>query len=471
MLDEFLAFVGKHNLFDKDSRLLVALSGGIDSAVLCRLLHEAGFHFDVAHCNFHLRPGECDRDEAFVRSIASSYGVECHVAQFDTTTYAAAHSLSIEDAARQLRYAFFRRLAEQQGYSPVVTAHHADDSTETFFLNLMRGTGISGLHGILPSHDGIVRPLLPFSRRQIEAYAAANNVAHVDDSTNADTRYRRNAIRHRLMPLLRSISPSIDDVMQANISRMRDVELVYRNAIAALRLRLLSTEGDTTVIDFQALLGTPEPRLTYLYELIAPYGFSAHDAQTLLSLPPSSSGQQLLSPTHKLIKNRYQLLITNAKAETQSESCNADDAERLISLSSSNNCCELRIANSRLLLTLQYGESMPSCFRQAPDSALINADSLAWPLHLRRWREGDRFQPFGMKGTQLLSDYFSDHKFSLLQKEQALLLTDNNGIILWLVGHRAAEQARVTPATKVVLHARLSPASPTTQKPISVFDY
>ncbi|MBQ9473336.1 MAG: tRNA lysidine(34) synthetase TilS [Bacteroidales bacterium] len=452
MLDEFLAFVAKHNLFDKDSRLLVALSGGMDSSVLCRLLHEGGFRFAVAHCNFHLRPGDCDRDEAFVRSLAARYGVECHVAQFDTTAYAAAHHLSIEEAARQLRYDFFRQLAAQMGYCAIATAHHADDSVETFFLNLLRGTGISGLHGILPSHDGIVRPLLPFSRSQIEAYATANNVSHVEDCTNADTRYRRNAIRHQLMPLLRSLSPSVDSVMLANIDRMRDVELVYRSAVEAVRRQLLRSDGDTAIVDLQGLLALQEPRRTYLYELMAPYGFSFHDAATLLAMPPASSGQQLLSPTHKLLKNRTQLLITPRHAPQAG-------APRELSYQSCLSGVAVPLDGALLQLSLGPYDGTP--LRQPSNTALINADGLAWPLRLRHWRKGDRFKPFGMKGSQLLSNYFSNHKFSLLQKEQAWLLTDSNDAILWLVGHRAADHTRITPATKQLLFAQLLPQTDT----------
>ena len=242
MLQRFIDYATQQHLFPQGQKVLLAVSGGRDSVVMTDLFHRAGIPFEIAHCNFNLRPGDCDRDEAFVRRMAERYGVACHVASFDTRAEAAATGESIEEAARRLRYEYFAQL------SPLVaTAHHRDDSIETFFLNLFRGTGIAGLHGIRPnsqfsilnSQFSIVRPMLCFSRADIDAYVAEHGLEYVEDYTNAELDARRNRIRHQLMPLLRELYPSVDDTMQANIERLHDTELIYRTYIDELRQRLI----------------------------------------------------------------------------------------------------------------------------------------------------------------------------------------------------------------------------------------
>lgn len=430
MLDEFNRFVAKQQLFDSNSRVLAAVSGGKDSVSLCWLLHRGGYNFSIAHCNFHLRGEESDRDEAFVRSLAREYGVECHVTHFDTRGVAAAEHLSIEEAARKLRYDYFERLRVAHGYDCIATAHHRDDSTETFFLNLMRGTGIAGLHGIRPRNGYIVHPMLPFGRDQIDALVAQEELQYVTDSTNSDVQFRRNAVRHQLMPLLRQLSPSIDRVMQDNIARLAETEAVFRQAVENERQKLFRQDGEEIRIEWSSVQNLAEPRRTYLFEMLRPYGFSAADVDTLLSMQADTSGRQILSPQYILLKDRGQVVLRPVQEH----------------------------ADEQPELDYQLEEGCPADCRVPRTEALFDADRLRFPLHLRHWRNGDRFVPFGMKGGQLLSDYFSNNKFSLFKKDSAWLLCDADDTILWVVGHRASNNARVGEATARTLHVRLKQA-------------
>ena len=326
MLQRFTAYAAQQHLFPQGQTALLAVSGGRDSVVMTHLVRRAGIPFEIAHCNFHLRPGDCDRDEAFVRQIADSYGVPCHVASFDTRAVAAATGESIEEAARRLRYTFFADLCRDYGYHCVATAHHRDDSIETFFLNLFRGTGIAGLHGIRPiSHLTLntnrltlVRPLLCFSRADINAYVEQHGLEYVEDYTNSELDARRNCIRLQLMPLLRELYPSVDDTMQANMERLHDTELIYRAYVDELRLRLVSPcathlpylDLAMRSIDLDELVDTRLPIPTLLFELLQPYGFSAAVcADIVAAIPDAHTGSRFLSPTHEAVIDRGRLVI------------------------------------------------------------------------------------------------------------------------------------------------------------------
>lgn len=437
------------NLFCPRQKGLLAVSGGLDSSVLCHIMAQARFPFAIAHCNFHLRPGDCDRDEQFVRSLAQRYGVDLYVEQFDTLAYASQQHLSVEEAARNLRYRFFREVVEGkhscESYGApdsfpleyIATAHHRDDATETFFLNLLRGTGLSGLHGI-PARNGlIVRPLLPFGRDELVAYAEAEGLQHVEDYTNASTAYRRNQVRHQLMPLLRQLAPDIDRTMQRTIAHLSDAEQVYLSAIQTLRDETVSEENGYLSIPILRI-ETFTPQRTLLFELLRPYGFTAAVVDDLLAALRSQSGIQYLSPTHRLVKDRTHLLITPLQETLQSLPTIERRSQRLTLPD-----------GGQLILTLI---DKPIGFQ--PDRrinvATFDADRLQWPLHLRHWIPADRFRPFGMKGSQLVSDYFSDHKFTLLQKEQTLLLCDASNAILWIMPHRVADYRVSTSTTQVL---------------------
>lgn len=440
------------NLFCPEQKGLLAVSGGIDSTALCHLMHQARFAFSIAHCNFHLRPGDCDRDEYFVRELAKRYGVNLYVAQFDTIAYATQYGQSIEEAARNLRYQFFNDIldgkVEPQWKAPnsevkeslayIATAHHRDDSTETFFINLLRGTGLAGLHGIPSVNGNIVRPLLPFGRDEIEQYAQMNGLSHVEDFTNATTAYKRNQIRLQLMPLLREIEPNIDRTMQQNIARLADAEKIYQSYISLVRGQVLVQKEDGYSIAISEIEKL-SPQRTLLFELIREFGFSISQVDEILNGLHSQSGLQFYSRTHRIVKDRSQLLVFRFTLSPESDNLIIEKKNSNVLLSNGN--------VMRVSLIANYPSFEPS---KSKDTACLNAEQIQWPLSVRHWKEGDRFRPFGMKGTRLVSDYFSDQKFSLIEKEQALFLVDSKDTILWIIGHRVAHYP-IKPSTKNIL--------------------
>ncbi len=447
MYDQFLRYIEKEHLVAKGQRVLLAVSGGRDSVALCHLVARAGFPFAIAHCNFHLRPGDCDRDEEFVRSLADSYRVPCYVAQFDTNSYASDNHLSIEEAARNLRYAFFEEVRQHNGYDLIVTAHHRDDTIETFFINLLRGTGISGLCGIPARNGNVVRPMLPFGRDDINRYVSENNLAYVDDATNFQPLYLRNRIRLQLIPLLRQLSPSFDTTMQDNIARLTDASMLYGSAVEAVRQRIVF-HGDGRVSIPIDELNRLSPLNTYIYELLRPFGFSPSTAAQIAESLKSQSGKQFFSHTHRLVKDRNLLLVSPLVGEmaddiiVQRDSLRDDVATPFV-VPVNSSCLKLQVKS-----TFAYPPHLET------DEAWFDFEQLRFPLTVRRWHHGDRFVPFGMKGSRLVSDLFSDLKMSLVDKENSWILCDATGTILWVVGLRAAAVARVHPATKKVLQCR-----------------
>ena len=438
MLQRFKEFAAQQHLFPSGQTVLLAVSGGRDSVVMAHLVHRAGIPFEIAHCNFNLRPGDCDRDEAFVRRLAESYGVPCHVASFDTRAVAAATGESIEEAARRLRYEFFAQLITHNSelITVLATAHHRDDSIETFFLNLFRGTGIAGLHGIRPtshltlptSHLTVVRPLLCFSRADIDAYVAEHGLEYVEDYTNSELDARRNRIRHQLMPLLRELYPSVDATMQANMERLHDTELLYRAYIDELRATLLQPcpsrlpylDLPMQALDLSQLLPTTHyPLPTTIYELLQPFGFSAAVcADIAAAIPDAHTGSRFLSPTHEAVIDRGRLVIAPL----------ADVVKP-----------DVTIAEQPVPQSLRHDAGSLS--------ELVDADLVSLPLTVRPWQPADRFHPFGMKGSRLVSDFLKDLKLNAVEKRHVHVAVDATGSIVWVVGLRLDNRFRLTETT------------------------
>ncbi len=439
MLQRFTAFAAQQHLFPPGQTVLLAVSGGRDSVVMAHLFHRAGIPFEIAHCNFHLRPGDCDRDEAFVRQLAAGYGVPCHVASFDTRAVAAATGESIEQAARRLRYEFFATLITQNSklLTLLATAHHRDDSIETFFLNLFRGTGIAGLHGIRPRSElktqnskpiTVVHPMLPFGRADIDDYVRRHGLEYVEDYTNAELDARRNRIRHQLMPLLREFYPSVDDTMQANIGRLHDTELIYRAYIDELRQRLIQPcpsripylDLHMQAIDIAELTATNLPLATLLYELLQPYGFSAPvvaDISSALHAP--RTGSCFRSSSHEAVIDRDRLVVAPLAP----------------------------VVAPTLSVT---AVPQPSAVGN-PQVEYIDAASVSLPLTVRPWQAADRFHPFGMRGSRLVSDFLKDQKLNVIEKRHVHVAVDADGRIVWVVGLRLDDRFRLTESTKQVL--------------------
>lgn len=439
MLQRFTAYAAQQHLFPQGQTVLLAVSGGRDSVVMTHLVRRAGIPFEIAHCNFHLRPGDCDRDEAFVRQIADSYGVPCHVASFDTRAVAASTGESIEEAARRLRYTFFADLCRDYGYHCVATAHHRDDSIETFFLNLFRGTGIAGLHGIRPiSHLTLntnrltlVRPLLCFSRADIDAYVAEHGLEYVEDYTNSELDARRNRIRLQLMPLLRELYPSVDDTMQANMERLHDTELIYRAYVDELRSHLVAPcpsrlpylDLRMQALDLARLAALHAPLPSLLYELLQPYGFSAAVcADIVAAIPDAHTGSRFISPTHEAVIDRGRLVIAPLTD----------------------------VATPAVVVA---GQPVSQPIQPAADtcSELVDAALVELPLTVRPWQPADRFHPFGMKGSRLVSDLLKDLKLNIIEKRHVHVTVDASGRIVWVVGLRLDNCFRLSETTTKVL--------------------
>lgn len=440
MQQRFEQFIRDEHLFPEGEQVLIAVSGGRDSVVLTHLVHAAHIPFAIAHCNFNLRPVDCDSDEAFVRSLAESYGVPFFVAHFDTNSYAASHHLSVEEAARELRYRFFDQLLDSHHLAVVATAHHRDDAIETFFINLLRGTGLAGLQGIPVRNNRIVRPLLPFGRDEIDAYVAQHHLQYVDDCTNSQPLYLRNRIRLQLIPLLKSLSPSFPATMQSNMQHLADAWHIYQSAIQTMAHELLLPCREGFAVDIDSLRRL-EPLPTCLFELLRPFGFTAAVVDDIAKSLDAQSGKQFLSPTHRLVKDRHQLILAPLSSAP-------DD---IIAIDAIDNVPPLPVP---LALTVAHYDGSP--IRLDSNQAWFDLDRLHFPLRLRHWRNGDRIKPFGMQGSRLVSDLFSDNKISRLQKETAWLLTDADDNILWVLGMRASSIAPVSAHTSTVLKLVLS---------------
>lgn len=444
MLNQFLDYICEEHLIAEGQQVLLAVSGGRDSVVMTDLMSQSGFAFAIAHCNFHLRPDDCDRDERFVRNLAKRYGVPCFVAHFDTEDYARAKGLSIEEAARNLRYDFFEEVRSREGYDGIATAHHRDDSVETFFINLIRGTGIAGLHGIQPRNGRVIRPMLCFDRETIDRYVQEHAIAYVEDETNAQPLYLRNKIRLQLLPLLRTLSPSFDATMQSNMHRLQEAEQVYRYAVERMMRELVQITSECEWIDILELRRQVAPA-TLLFEWLRPYGFTSITTAQIFNALEGQSGLHFFSSTHKVLKDRDKLMLFPLPQATE-----LTDYNRHFTIDP-----QMHQLSEPVPLLFELLPAGDRVLKMPRSSACFDYDKLQFPLYLRHWHKGDRFQPFGMKGTRLLSDLFTDAKLNREEKTRIWLLCDAVDRILWVVGLRASAMAAVTPQSQRVFRVTL----------------
>lgn len=438
---EFKAFVDEQRLFSKDDRILLALSGGVDSVVLAELLLELGYTFSAAHCNFHLRGEESNRDAEFVIKWAERKKVKLFVQDFDTYAYMQEKGISLEMAARELRYSWFENLMQENQIDYLLTAHHADDSAETFFINLLRGTGIAGLHGILPKNGNIIRPLLFATRKSILDYAELKNIQFVEDSTNSETKFLRNKIRHRLIPMLKEISPDFDSIIRKNIERLRDTETVFRNTVENVKDEIIIRENENIKISI-AELQSLNPMGIYLYEILSDYGFNESVVNNVSMVLDAESGKRFYSKTHCLLKDREYLLIYPIDKD-EKETNYSIDAEI-------TSIIDPFKAKIEVLKDLNF-ISVP----KKANVAMLDMDLLNFPLELRHWKQGDSFVPFGMRKKKKLSDFFTSNKYSLLDKERQWLLCSGDEIV-WVVGKRIDDRFKVSNSTKSVLKIEIN---------------
>lgn len=429
------AYIEKHQLLDEELPVLVGFSGGADSVALLSLLVQLGYPCVALHCNFHLRGDESLRDERFAEETARKLGVPFHKTDFDTPAYAALHHLSIEMAARELRYNWFEEMRQRLGAQAIAVAHHRDDSVETVLMNLIRGTGVRGLGGIRPKNGYVVRPLLAVSRSEILAWLEEQQMTYVTDSTNLSDAYTRNFIRLRVLPLLEELNPSVKTAIARTADHLSDTEAIYIYMVEKARRELIDADLRIPIV---RLMDYPSPA-TILYELLKPYGFTRQVADDVFRSLAGESGKQFYSASYRLLKDREYLMLSPVACEEIQEYNISSD-----SISENNWQGPIELSFVKTVITTDFN------IRKDKHIAYFDYDKLSFPLTLRRWKEGDWFVPFGMKGRKKLSDYFSDHKFSRMDKEQVWLLCSGENI-LWIVGERSDDRFRINKATKSVL--------------------
>ena len=435
MLQKVSTYIAKHALLAAGELHLVALSGGADSVALLCILHALNYHIEAIHCNFHLRGTESDRDEQFVKSLCEKFEIRLHLIHFDTNEYAKLHQVSIEMAARELRYKYFEQLRQDIGASSVCVAHHQNDSVETLLINLIRGAGIHGLTGIRPRNGSIIRPLLCVNRKEIENYLDSIGQDYVTDSTNLTADIVRNRLRLEVLPILNQINPGAIDNISRTAQYLTEAERVYTEAVRGDIARYVShtAEGGEYVAKSN-LNSLPSPEC-FLHEWLNPYGFNRSQiAQLLDRLDECNVGREFTSATHSLITTHDNIVL-----ETKIEQIKP-----------------LRIPEEgRYVYTdghsINIKETEDITISKAINCATLDASKVQFPLTLRHAQNGDRFNPFGMTGTKLLSDYLTDIHLSLHEKRRQLVVVDATGQIIWVVNRRTSNSCCITSNTSRVL--------------------
>jgi tRNA(Ile)-lysidine synthase len=444
LYDRFLNYIREHRLFTPDDRPLLAVSGGVDSMVLLHLFARTEYRYGVAHCNFHLRGEEGDEDALSVERRAAELGVPYHGIDFDTMAEAAQTGESVEMAARRLRYDWFRALCAGHGYTRIVIAHHSDDSIETFFINLIRGTGLRGLTGIHTTNGPVIRPLLFATRKEILEYAHARGVAFREDSSNRTTKYLRNKIRLGIIPRIREISPEFGPTMTRNVERLSNALRFIDRQMDGIRRQISEQQAGGTVFALD-LLDPELPEDYVIFELLRPYGFNADvTADLLRALDAGHSGSKFYAPEWVAWLDRRRIIVRPIGGEP-AFSATVDRHEAVV------------FTPAGLLSFETLEREDVEDLHQPSDIALLAADRLVWPLTVRLWQEGDSFVPFGMTGRKKVSDFLIDEKASLPDKQRQLAVV-SAGEIVWLVGRRIDDRFRITDGTTHVLRvARREP--------------
>ena len=435
MIEAFSSYINKHKLFGKNSLLLVAVSGGKDSMTLCNLLQETGYTFSVAHCNFNLRGKEADSDEKFVTDYCKKKKITCFHAKFNTKAYAENKDISIQMAARELRYNWFNELIEEHEFDYLLTAHHTNDNIETFFINLLRGSGINGLKAILPKQGKLIRPLLFATRAEIDVYVKENKILYREDSSNREDKYLRNHLRLHIIPAFKKLNPSFEQTLTGEIEVLQQTNLILNKEVEKQRKNLLIKDGDTLKISINKLAKTTASKLI-LFELIKGFSFNSSQASDIYNSLQAQSGKTFTSPTHSIIKDRDFLII---KPKTD----NDIQSEFLIKEEDT----EIKYPIKLKISFLKGGIDTIPTKEFTTNKAFIDADKITFPLTLNKWKQGDKFMPLGMKGFKKLSDFFTAEKASLFDKQNQWIIRSRNDIV-WLVGKRIDDRFKVTTATK-----------------------
>lgn len=435
MVERFIKNIAENNLFPISETILLAVSGGSDSVVLTDLFMKSGLPFAIAHVNYNLRGVDSIGDAEFVRAMALRLGKEYHELDIDLKKDAKSQGQSVQMAARDVRYDWLEKIRAENNYFAIATAHHANDSVETFFLNLTAGCGIRGLHGIPVKRGHIVRPLLNFTKKELLEYSISEQLNFREDSSNVSNYYMRNFIRNKIVPLFDELNPQFIPVMQSNIQRIKEAEELYNISVTKYLNEIIKIKNDLVEIDIDKLSNLSFKN-TILYEGIKDYGFSSNQTEDILR-SMEGSGKQFLSKTHQLVVDRNKLLIRN-KSEISAK-------EDTITIDKDTKTINLPTAYLRFNI-----ENKPANIPNSGSVFYLDLEQLQFPLILRKWQHGDYFYPLGMKGKKKLKEFFIDNKFSLFDKEDIWLITSNEEIAL-IIGHRLDDRYKITDKTTLCL--------------------
>lgn len=435
MLQKFENHIAQNFPFLNGKKLLLATSGGIDSMVMVDLFQKLPFDIAIVHCNFQLRGMESFEDQNFVQNYAETNNIELFITQFDTEAFAEDYKLSTQVAARELRYSWFYELLDTKKYDYILTAHHADDNLETFLINFVRGTGLDGLTGIPEQNDKVIRPILIFSRQELEQYARENNIQWREDSSNASDKYLRNKIRHNLVPILKELNPDFLSSFQKTQTYLQESQTMAEDASIMVYQQVAKENGEDIHFDLNQLKKLPNYK-SYLYQWLNEYCFSAWD--DIYDLVDGQSGKQVFSNKFRLLKNRDFLILSPIKLEVEIEEYFIYKKQKEVNIPLNLSFC--KVTDISLV----------------PNTTIfVDEDKLWFPLDLRRWKKGDSFQPLGMEGnSKKVSKFFKDQKLSLIEKENIWILCSDNQIV-WIVGLRQDERFKVKNTTKNLLKIQL----------------
>lgn len=439
MIEAIRSYLRTENLFIPGDKIILAVSGGVDSMVMLDLFQRMEEEFVVAHCNFHLRGAESDGEEAFLSDHCGERGIELYVKHFDTREYATLTGMSVEMAARRLRYDWFSELLDELSFQYVATAHHQDDLIETMLVNLSRGTGIRGLTGIQPKNGRIVRPLLFVNREQILAYAANHHISYKNDSSNDELLYQRNVIRHQIIPLFEEINPAFRKNAVRTASILKETERIYQQKLDEIRQMVMEQSGINYLFSIEKLKPL-QPLNSILFELFYPFGFNAQQVNDICSTFDAEAGKTFFSQTHRIVKDRDKFIVTPRDNDSSSRFY-IEESQTEISWPIS-----------------LYIELVPRDagfrFSKDPLVADLDYDLLQFPLLLKKWETGEYFQPLGMSGFKKISDFFIDEKLSIPEKESVWILYSGKKVV-WITGRRIDDRFKITLKTKRVLRIRM----------------
>lgn len=437
MKERFIEYINSNDLFKKDHKILLALSGGIDSVALLDLLFKSNYSITIAHCNFHLRGDESNQDEEFVRKLGEKYNLKIFVHNCYAAEYAKINKISIQESARELRYDWFEELLTEHDFDKIAVAHHFDDNLETFFINFSRASGINGLRGIPVKNNNIVRPLMFARRNDIEEYCKINNLQYRNDSSNSSLKYLRNKLRHQLIPKFTEIIGGSTKTLQKSMDFLVEDNLIFDQLLDEKRKLLTKKDKGSIYFLRDEILGL-KPIETWLYYLLKPYNFTRFVSNEISNaIKEENSGKEFYSKSHWLFTNNEKIIISEL-TNKKNKSDYFIEKETVI-LSEPINLEFFNISNSKDFK-----------IEKKNNLAFFDKDKLSFPLILRKWRKGDRFKPFGMKGSKLLSDYFTDQKLNLLEKENVWVLASKEEII-WVIGMRTSDKYKITNQTNNIL--------------------